>query len=65
MRFALAIVLLSALSGCSKLTGIVETNSAACSVWKDISWSKKDTPQTITEVKVNNARRDGFCRGAK
>jgi hypothetical protein len=21
----------------------------------------KDTPQTITEVKVNNARREGFC----
>ena len=65
MRLALGIVLLLVLSGCSKLTGIAETNPAACSVWRDISWSAKDTRETITEVKVNNARRDGFCHGAK
>lgn len=45
--------------------GTPATNAAACGVWKDISWSKKDTDPTIGEIKVNNARRDGYCQGAK
>lgn len=65
MRFVLVITSTFLLSGCFNLTGTVETNLTACSVWRDISWSSKDTSQTITEVKVNNARRDGFCHGAK
>jgi hypothetical protein len=32
-----------------------------CQVWKDISWSEKDTTQTIIGVKINNARREGYC----
>jgi len=36
---------------------------AACSVWQNVSWSSKDTRQTIVEVKVNNARRKGYCEG--
>jgi hypothetical protein len=43
------------------MTATRETNAAACSVWKNISWSKKDTDQTIKEIKVNNARRDAWC----
>lgn len=39
--------------------------SSACSVWRDITWSVDDTDQTIREVKINNARRDGFCKGVK
>ena len=61
MRYALAMLLMFPLTGCATLTGTKETNKAACEVWKDISWSKKDTDQTITEVKVNNARREGYC----
>jgi hypothetical protein len=47
------------------MTATKETNLAACAVWKDISWSKKDTDQTITEIKVNNARRDAWCQGER
>jgi hypothetical protein len=65
MRFALAIMPLFLLTGCFKTMDIVGTSPAVCSVWKDISWSSKDTPQTITEVKVNNARREGYCEGKK
>jgi len=65
MRFVLVITSTFLLSGCFNLTGTVETNTTACTVWKDISWSSKDTRETITEVKVNNARRDGYCQGTK
>lgn len=34
----------------------------ACQFWKPVTWSKKDTPQTIEEVKINNARRQGWCK---
>jgi len=61
MRSVLGIMLLSVLTGCSNLTGTKETNLSACSVWRDVSWSSKDTAQTITEVKINNARREGYC----
>jgi hypothetical protein len=63
MRYVLATLLMFPLTGCVTLTGTTETNTSACAVWRDISWSKKDTDQTITEVKINNARRDGFCTG--
>ena len=61
MRLMLAMLLTLPLIGCETLTGTVETNKSACEVWKDVSWSQKDTTQTIIEVKVNNARRQGYC----
>ena len=61
MRFVLVTLLMYPLMACSSLTGTVETNKSACQVWKDVSWSSKDTSQTIGEVKVNNARREGYC----
>ena len=57
MTFALASALLVA--SCSRTMGTAETS---CLVWKPISWSSKDTPQTITEVKANNARQAAWCR---
>ena len=65
MRFALAMLLMSPLMGCSSLMVTKETNGSVCEVWKDISWSSKDTTATIIEVKVNNARREGWCHGTK
>ena len=61
MRFVLAMLSTLALTGCVTLTGTKETNQSVCQVWKDVSWSSKDTTQTIIEVKVNNARREGYC----
>lgn len=65
MRYALVIVLPFLLPGCGTMTGSAGTNTAACSVWQPISWSLKDTDRTITEVKVNNARREAYCKGSK
>ena len=56
LTLALASGLLVA--SCSKTTGLSETS---CLVWKPISWSSKDTPQTIEEVKLNNARQKAWC----
>lgn len=47
------------LAGCSRTTGTGAID--ACSFWQPISWSQRDTPQTIAEVKVNNARRKAWC----
>jgi hypothetical protein len=47
------------LGGCSMTMGTGVTD--ACSFWKPVSWSTKDTPETIEGVKVNNARRKAWC----
>lgn len=57
LTFALASGLLVA--SCSTTTATVGTE---CLVWRSISWSKADTPQTIEEVKLNNARRKAWCQ---
>lgn len=58
----LLLVMLSpvTLAGCAKTMATVGIKTA-CNVWKPISWSKKDTTDTIIEIKVQNARRNGFC----
>lgn len=61
MRYALVMLLIFPLGGCASVIGTKETNASVCDVWKDVSWSKKDTDQTIGEIKVNNARREGWC----
>ena len=61
MRFLPVMLCLAILPGCASLTGSVATNTSVCSVWKPIGWSKKDTDETIIEVKVNNARREAWC----
>lgn len=58
-RLALATTLLVA--GCTQTTGTAGTE--ICSLWRPVSWSQKDTPQTVADVKVNNARRAGYCGG--
>lgn len=65
MRLVLAMLLISPLMGCSSLMVTSATNGSVCSVWKDVSWSSKDTTGTIIEVKQNNARREGWCEGQK
>ena len=61
MRLGLAMLSMFLLTGCASQTATVATNEAVCQVWKNVSWSKKDTDQTIGEVKINNARRGAWC----
>ena len=62
MRFKLTMLLAGTLllGGCWKTTGTVGTE--VCDIWQPISWSQKDTPQTIAEVKINNAKQKAWCR---
>jgi len=57
-KLTLALVSGLLVASCSKTTGTVETS---CLVWRPISWSAKDTSQTIEEVKLNNVRRNAWC----
>jgi len=61
MRYRLMTILAAGLllAGCATTTGTGATD--ACAVWKPVSWSVKDTDQTIREVKSNNARRKAWC----
>ena len=51
------------LAGCSRTTGTGAINE--CDFWRPISWSTKDTHETIAEVKANNARRGAWCKGSQ
>jgi hypothetical protein len=62
LLFALVIPLLLILPGCATVTATVATNLSVCDVWQPVGWSIKDTDQTIKEIKINNARRSGWCR---
>ena len=62
MRYMLAIALLTILPSCASVISTSATNGAVCEVWRDIYWSSKDTDQTIKDIKVNNARREGWCK---
>lgn len=60
LKLTLAVVSGLLVASCSRTTG---TGATECLVWQPISWSTKDTPQTIEGVKLNNARRDAYCTG--
>jgi len=61
-RLVLPLFATAALAGCSTTTATDATDGgvAFCVAWKSISWSTRDTPQTIEEVKANNAARVGW-----
>ena len=33
-----------------------------CDSWPNVTWSTRDTPETIKEAKANNAARRAFCQ---
>lgn len=63
MRFGLAIASILLLTACGQT--MATGASSACTVWKGIRWDVADTDDTIRQVKVNNARRDAFCKGVE
>ena len=62
LKLTLALASGLLVASCSRTTATVGTE---CLVWKPVSWSSKDTPQTIEEVKLNNARRTAWCAGGR
>lgn len=62
MRSTLKIICVATLlilPACSTTTG---TGGTECLVWRPLTWSVKDTPETIIEVKANNTRRKEWCK---
>lgn len=61
------LVMTCLLAGCQS---ILPTNTAAteksiaadtCRAWKPTTYSSRDTPETKTEARANNAARDSYC----
>lgn len=63
MRYAMAMLSILALTSCASLTPTAATVKAACSAWPYTSYQKGDTDRTIAGNKLNDARKDGFCKG--
>jgi hypothetical protein len=59
-RLVLPLIATLLLAGCGMMTAFVAT-SDPCAQWLSITWSTKDTDQTIKEVKANNAAREAVC----
>ena len=38
------------------------TSAGVCAQWRPITWSRRDTPDTVDQVKGGNARRTAWCR---
>jgi len=55
MRAALLPMPLLILTGCATTTASVETDAVACSAFEPIRWSRRDTDNTIRQVKEHNA----------
>ena len=61
MRAAPLLTLLPILPGCATTTASVGTDAVACSAFEPIRWSKKDTEETIRQVKEHNAAWAAMC----
>lgn len=61
VRFIIMALLCTMGGGCQALnsTGGIEV----CTVWRPVTWSQRDTPETVDGVKGNNARRTAYCGG--
>ena len=33
-----------------------------CQTWPNVTWSSRDTPETVRDAKANNAARRAFCQ---
>ncbi len=62
MRAALLPIPLLILTGCATTTASVGTDAVACSAFEPIRWSKRDTEETIRQVKEHNAVWKAICR---
>lgn len=56
----LTLMLSTTLAGCATMMGTRATDTS-CKAFVPISWSKKDTDQTIREVKSHNAAYKALC----
>jgi len=36
--------------------------SGVCSAWQPVTYSSRDTPDSILQIRANNAARDAYCK---
>lgn len=54
--------LLVILPSCATMTKtVVPTDKVTCTALRPLSWSRKDTDQTIAEIKEDNAAKKAIC----
>jgi len=63
MRQMLALLLVSAVTLMMGCSNPMATSGTECAVWIPITWSSRDTPETIKQIKASNARRKAWCEG--
>lgn len=51
----------ASLAGCQTMTPTDATRAGVCSLFPPITWSSRDTPETIEQVRRHNAGRDAYC----
>lgn len=59
---AIGLLLMRPLAGCANTTATGATSVAMCDQFKPISWSSRDTDETIAGVKAHNAVHKAICR---
>lgn len=65
-KLSLLVLLSLALTSCEALTSIGVTDpegarpTAVCQVWLPVTWSTRDTEQTIREARANNRAREAW-----
>ena len=61
LRAVPPLTLLLILQGCATTTGSAGTDAVVCAAFEPIRWSKKDTDETIRQVKEHNAAWKAVC----
>ena len=51
----------SILTACQTKTPTGAIEASACSIFPPITYSSRDTPETVVQVRRHNAGRDAFC----
>jgi hypothetical protein len=61
---ALSVTLPLILTACAQTRMTVTDKAAMCSAWRPITYSKKrDTGETVTQVRIHNRTYDILCKG--
>lgn len=61
-KLATILFLSLTVAGCTTTMGSSGPTKLTCTSFPPISWSGKDTPETVKQVKAHNAARKAVCR---
>lgn len=61
LKMLLVVAISIPIAGCATTGG--GGTEGVCSRWRPITWSKRDTAETVAGVKINNANRKAWCDG--